>query len=409
MLSIFISGGSGFLGKLLLPKLLKNDHKITLIGRSKLSNTECLPYSYLTYDEYFNNNYQCDIFLNLAAINNNNYKNSFDEYKNINCDLVKKLIEKNLENKNNTFYAFNSFHSLDLKNKSNYAITKRMQSNEIEIIKNCNVKEIFLPIVYGNEFSGNLKFVKYIPKVLRNYFLNLISSIKPTVTVDKVYKKLLDNQKENRNKPIKKIFLSNDINKNFYYKIFNYITNYFFALTILLLFWWLLILLCIVIRIDSKGSPIFKQMRVGLNGKNFTCYKLRTMKIETENIETQKVSKNSITRFGRYLRSTKIDEIPQIINILKGEMSLIGPRPGLPSQIELLKKRNELNVLNLKPGITGLSQINNIDMSNPKKLAESDRNYIYLRSILIDIKIVFLTIFGRGHGDKVSKSEANMD
>jgi lipopolysaccharide/colanic/teichoic acid biosynthesis glycosyltransferase len=125
------------------------------------------------------------------------------------------------------------------------------------------------------------------------------------------------------------------------------------------------------------------------------------MNIGTKNVGTHEVNKTSITGIGKFLRSSKLDELPQIINIIRGELSLVGPRPGLPNQTELFEARNLHNVYEVLPGITGFSQINNIDMSTPNKLAESDKRYISMRSIPLEIKIVILTIFGRGLGDNV--------
>ena len=125
------------------------------------------------------------------------------------------------------------------------------------------------------------------------------------------------------------------------------------------------------------------------------------MNIGTENVATHEVSRHSITSIGKFLRASKLDEIPQIINIIRGELSLIGPRPGLPNQTELFAARKLWGIYNVLPGITGLSQINNIDMSTPNKLAEWDKRYITMRSIPSEIKIIILTFFGRGSGDNV--------
>ena len=125
------------------------------------------------------------------------------------------------------------------------------------------------------------------------------------------------------------------------------------------------------------------------------------MNIGTESVGTHEVDKNSITNIGKFLRSSKLDELPQIINIIRGELSLVGPRPGLPNQTKLFEARELRGVYEVLPGITGLSQINNIDMSTPNKLAEWDKRYITMRSIPLEIKIVILTFFGRGSGDNV--------
>ena len=124
------------------------------------------------------------------------------------------------------------------------------------------------------------------------------------------------------------------------------------------------------------------------------------MKIGTRNVGTHKVDKKSITTFGRVLRKTKLDELPQIINILFGQMSLIGPRPGLPTQKSLYKERKKRGIYSVKPGISGYSQLNNIDMSAPEQIAEWDQRYIAMRSIIFEFKLLLYT-FSNGFGDKV--------
>ena len=127
------------------------------------------------------------------------------------------------------------------------------------------------------------------------------------------------------------------------------------------------------------------------------------MYVGTSSVATHLVSKNSITKFGGILRSTKLDELPQLWNVLKGDMSLIGPRPSLINQTELIKSREKFNIYNVKPGITGLSQINNIDMSNPELLARKDREMIDKMSLKNYFKYLILTLLGKGTGDKLIK------
>ena len=124
------------------------------------------------------------------------------------------------------------------------------------------------------------------------------------------------------------------------------------------------------------------------------------MRKGTKQVGTHELSQASTTRIGAILRRTKIDEFPQIVNILKGEMSLIGPRPCLTSQTELIEARRKLGVLDVCPGISGLSQIRNIDMSTPVTLAQTDAEYIALRSIPLELKIIIATATGSGQGDK---------
>lgn len=161
-----------------------------------------------------------------------------------------------------------------------------------------------------------------------------------------------------------------------------------------------LILIWVICMVDNK-SPIFKHERVGRYKKKFTLYKFRTMKIDTEILATHLVDSNAVTPFGSFLRFYKLDELPQLWNVLIGDMSLVGPRPSLTSQALLIKERDSLNILSFRPGITGLSQIMKIDMSNPKLLAETDYKMIKNFKLTSYFQYIFLTIIGKGLGDQI--------
>ena len=156
-----------------------------------------------------------------------------------------------------------------------------------------------------------------------------------------------------------------------------------------------------IIGIFDTGSPLFRQERVGKNKKPFILLKFRTMHRNTASIASHLAKSSSITRFGRFLRKTKLDELPQLWNVIKGEMSLVGPRPNLFNQNELIKKREMLGVYNVQPGITGLAQIHKIDMSMPTLLAKTDNKMIESSSITNYFKYIFATVAGIGSGDRV--------
>ena len=149
------------------------------------------------------------------------------------------------------------------------------------------------------------------------------------------------------------------------------------------------------------GSPIFRQERVGRHRRAFILVKFRTMKVGTASVASHLASPLSITPFGRFLRRTKLDELPQLWNVVKGEMSLVGPRPGLANQIELTAARETYGVFEVRPGITGLSQVRKIDMSTPELLAETDAEMIRAMTLSNYFKYIFLTIAGQGGGDRI--------
>ncbi|WP_249555175.1 sugar transferase [Shewanella sp. 8A] len=171
----------------------------------------------------------------------------------------------------------------------------------------------------------------------------------------------------------------------------------------LLLLWPILFIVTIIGLFDT-GSPIFIQTRVGKHKKPFKLIKFRTMSKDTVSVASHLASNAAITKFGGFLRKTKIDELPQLINVLKGEMSLVGPRPNLFNQEELIAERDALGVYNVLPGVTGLAQVQNIDMSTPKLLAQTDKQMIDTLTLGRYFKYILMTATGRGSGDAVKPS-----
>ena len=156
-----------------------------------------------------------------------------------------------------------------------------------------------------------------------------------------------------------------------------------------------------IIGLFDTGSPVFRQERVGRNKKPFVLIKFRTMSVDTASVASHLASTASITKMGGFLRKTKLDELPQLWNVLKGEMSLVGPRPGLFNQKELTDAREAEGVFAVRPGITGLAQINDIDMSTPELLAKTDARMIKEISLRNYFKFIFQTVLGAGAGDRI--------
>lgn len=161
------------------------------------------------------------------------------------------------------------------------------------------------------------------------------------------------------------------------------------------------LLVIYVIGMFGTGSSIFRQERVGRYQKPFTLVKFRTMRHDTASVASHLADASAITPFGAFLRRTKLDELPQLWNVLKGEMSLVGPRPCLLNQTELICERASHAVFSARPGITGLAQVNNIDMSTPKLLAETDARMLKELTVSTYFKYIFMTVVGKGAGDRV--------
>ena len=165
----------------------------------------------------------------------------------------------------------------------------------------------------------------------------------------------------------------------------------------------LIIIIYVLIYLENK-SPFFFQERIGKGNSIFILIKFRTMKIGTKSCATHLVDASKVTKLGNILRKTKLDEIPQLFNVLKGEMSFVGPRPSLPSQVNLIELRNKYNLYQFLPGITGLAQIKKIDMSDPILLANTDHRMMSRLNLKYYFYYIFMTIFGRGLGDRISKN-----
>ena len=173
----------------------------------------------------------------------------------------------------------------------------------------------------------------------------------------------------------------------------------FFSALGLLLGWPALLLIALIGMWDT-GSPIFRQQRVGRFQKPFILLKFRTMRPGTASVATHLVSNSAVTPFGRFLRRTKLDELPQLWNVLKGEMSLVGPRPCLFNQHELIEARIRKGIFNARPGITGLAQISEIDMSTPELLARVDARMLQSLNLRAYFRYILLTVSGKGTGDR---------
>lgn len=168
-----------------------------------------------------------------------------------------------------------------------------------------------------------------------------------------------------------------------------------------LLLGWPVFALIFMVGLFDTGSPLFRQERVGRFQKPFMLVKFRTMQPGTASVATHLACSSAITPFGRFLRRTKLDELPQLWNVLKGEMSLVGPRPCLFNQEELIAERDKLGVFDAAPGITGLAQVSEIDMSTPVLLAEADARMLESLTIADYFRFILLTISGKGAGDRI--------
>lgn len=393
---VIITGASGFIGMQIVPRLVSAGFELLLVGRNPDKLSELFPgVKNCSYSSLAEAGQGFELLLHLAVLNNNALSNA-DEYQKVNVNLLEQTLATAKRAGVSRFVNITTFHALD-EHGSEYARSKRAALDILKAEENIAITNVFLPAVYGDEFVGKLSIVKKVPALLRPAALTFLTALLPTVHVDELARVLATDIGA---KP-QSIMLAYSQDQNIVYRIGKRLIDVLFSVAVITLAGWILAIVWVLVRLGSSGPGIFAQERVGQNGKTFTCYKFRTMKTGTKQAGTHEMTADAITGIGAFLRKTKIDELPQVWNILRGELSLVGPRPGLPVQTKLTEERQAHGVFSVLPGITGLAQINGVDMSDPERLARMDAQYIAQRGLLLDLKIVLATFLGRGQGDKV--------
>lgn len=400
-MKVVITGASGFVGRRLVSLLSAAGVELLLVGRDAGRLSQQFPaHQTCDYDALPARAVGYDRLVHLAVANNDSGLTE-DEFFAANVDLVERLAACAVQAGIPRFLNVSSVHALDERNPSAYARSKREGARRLAATPGLETLTVYLPLVYGDGWSGKLAILNRLPSPIAGVLFGVLKALKPTVHVSRLAGLITAPPTD---ASTGNLILFDGQRRNFAFQFAKRLVDVGFAIAMIVFFWWLLVLVWIAIRLHSPGPGLFRQIRVGRGGRPFTCYKFRTMKQGTAQAGTHEVSAVAVTDgLGSFLRRSKIDELPQILNILRDEISLVGPRPCLPVQTELVEARRRRGVLDVQPGITGLAQIEGIDMSDPERLARRDADYVALQSLTRDLGILIATGLGRGQGDKIVK------
>lgn len=394
---IVIAGASGFVGQMLVPDLRSRGADVVLLGRTpdalQAKFPECAVSDYANLSQALQGAY---VLLNLAVVNSDTGA-SLSAYQAINVEFAATLAQA-AQDAGVRFINVSSTHALEAGNRSAYAQSKRDGVAAVDAVGG-DIVHLYLPAIYGATFAGALRHLNRLPTSLARVAFGPISALKPTLSVTRLAEWLCHHA---RTAP-REVVLSDGQGGNLTYRAVSRMLDLAAAVGGLILFALLMLVLWILIRKEGDGPAIFAQPRVGRGGRVFTCYKFRTMAIGTQQAGTHEISSASVTPLGAKLRQYKLDELPQLWNVLWGDMSLIGPRPCLPEQKELVRLRGQAGVLDIRPGISGLAQVAGVDMSYPARLVSWDVRYIALQGLILNIRLMLQTVLGAGQGDRVAK------
>lgn len=398
-----VTGASGSVGRHLIPILANNGYRILALGRNPTAlrrmfigfpDVDCADYQELSSIE------GCDTLIHLA-VRNNNQVGSIEDFVRDNIEFSDLICQNFIRLNGVRFINLSSIHSLGDKRQSLYAVTKYEAYCRLEGFLEDRLDNVYIGYFHSTSYFGEK--VRWLEKVGGHgkLIFSFFKLFKPCTSAHLLGDYVISSSDALPHPNI----LTDDLSRSWAYRGFVRALDVAAAVMILVLLLPVFAVLWFIIHLDSSGPAIFAQTRVGKEQVPFTLYKFRTMKRDTVSAGTHEVSFSAVTKVGRILRKIKLDELPQAINLLRGEMTLVGPRPCLPMQKELIEARSALGVYAMKPGITGFAQIRDIDMSRPQDLAKVDYIYMKLQSLTLNLKIILLTATGRGGGDRVDLRE----
>lgn len=380
---LIITGAGGFVGRMLVPRLDAAGLDLLLVGRDAArlealwSGRACVSYEGLAEAGR-----GFDGLVQLAALNSD-AEGEATAYQAANVELAMRVADAAQQAGIDRMVYLSSIHALDERNQTGYAHSKREAARVLGARRTPQVAVLYPAAIHGERFSVRLALLERLPKALVPAFFRLVAALRPTTHVGRLAAALVAWIGGAKIDDI----ITDGQSGNSVHQAARRLIDLAVVLVVLLPGPPLMALIALAIRLDSSGPAILQQVRVGRHGREFRCFKFRTMGDGTAQRASHEIGSDAVTRLGWWLRRFKLDELPQAVNILKGEMSLIGPRPCLPVQTELIAARSRRGVLDVLPGITGYSQVQGIDMSDPELLAKTDMRYLALQSLALDLAI----------------------
>ncbi len=319
---------------------------------------------------------------------NSNATALFDEFHAVNVERVQALVGQAESAAVGRVVLITSFHSADPDNDTGYAASKRALEKWVAETAPQPVRLVVLPKIAPDANGA------------RRRIWQCLAAVKPAAFFEAAAA-AIERAILSAATPDEPIWVSS-IGHDRAYRLVSRAIDIGFAIAIFVGLGWAMILLAVAIRLEGTGPALFRQRRVGRHERPFTLYKFRTMAVGTNEGATHEIGAAAVSRVGHFLRRTKLDELPQAWNILRGDLALVGPRPCLFVQDELIARRRAAGIFSLTPGLTGLAQVNGIDMSDPAELVRWEVLYCRIRGLLLDVRIVLQTFLGRGGGDRVA-------
>lgn len=372
------------MGRNLIPLLVQAGHTLLLISRDPARAEDLFPgltvVSEETWQERARN---FDIFLHLAVMNNNQ-AGSLGEFMEANSNVTSAFADGAREAGISRFIYPSTVQALMPEASSPYALSKIAGAEAARMSFSGYVEVLYLGLVHGEHFSGKLSLLDRFPQPVASFVFSLVSALKPTTSAERLARYISSLGPGGSHASS---ILTDQKCQNPTYRLWQALLGGVFVLAVSLLFPLLLLTWAIIVIEDGRPG-IFTQERRGFGDSLFNCVKFRTMRNGTGSRGSHLVDSNAVTEVGRILRRLKVDELPQAWNVLRGEMVLIGPRPCLPNQEEVIAARESRDVVNYSPGLTGWAQVNGVDMSEPETLAIYDSQYLGLQSVSFDLRII---------------------